>query len=66
MGAGWGEGVVRGHCRLVVFDRSCEGGGELEIVERFLDDDEGLEAVARFLGGELGPERRASPLEVQY
>ena len=43
----------------------CEGGGELEIVERFLDDDERLEAVARFLGGELGPERRVAPLEVQ-
>jgi hypothetical protein len=40
---------VGGHCRFGVPDRSCEGGGELEIVERFLDDDEGLEAIARFL-----------------
>jgi hypothetical protein len=39
---GWGEGVVGGHCRFCVTDRSFEGGGELEIVERFLDDDEGL------------------------
>ena len=43
-----------GHCRFLVTDRLCEGGGELEIIERFLDDDEGLvEAVARFLGGSL-------------
>ena len=48
----------------MVTDRSFKGGGELEIVERFLDDDEGLEAVARFLGGELEPERRVAPLEV--
>ena len=49
----------------MVADRLCEGGAELEIIESFLDDDEGLEAVARFLGGELGPERRVAPLEVQ-
>ena len=56
---------MRGHCRFVVADRLFEGGAELEIVECFLDDDEGLEAVARFLGGELGPERRVAPLKVQ-
>ena len=49
----------------MVADRLCEGGAELEIIESFLDDDEGLEAVARFLGGELGPERRVAPLKVQ-
>ena len=49
----------------MVADRLCEGGAELEIIESFLDDDEGLEAVARFLGGELGPECRVAPLEVQ-
>ena len=37
---------MRGHCRFCVADRLCEGGGELEIVERFLDDDEGLETFA--------------------
>ena len=36
-GRSWGEGVVGGHCRLLVADRSFEGGGELEIVERFLE-----------------------------
>ena len=49
---------------FLVTDCLCKGGGELEIVERFLDDDEGLEAVARFLGGELEPERRVASLEV--
>ena len=44
----------------MVADRLCEGGAELEIIESFLDDDEGLEAVARFLGGELGPECRVA------
>ena len=54
-----------GRCCFGVPDRSCEGGGELEIVDqRFLDDDEGLEAIARFLGGELEPERRVASLEV--
>jgi hypothetical protein len=57
-------GLVDWECRFLVTDRSFKGGGELEIVERFLDDDEGLEAVARFLGRELEPERRVAPLEV--
>ena len=65
VGRDWGSCVVGGHCRFLVVDRLFEGGGELEIVERFLDDDEGLEAVTCFLGGELGPERRVAPLEVQ-
>ena len=56
---------MRGYCRFCIADRLCEGGAELEVVEGFLDDDERLEAVARFLGGELGPERRVAPLEVQ-
>ena len=30
-----------------------------------MDDDKGLETIARFLGGELEPERRVAPLEVQ-
>ena len=57
-------GLMDWEGRFLVTDRSFEGGGELEVVERFLDDDEGLETVARFLGGELGPERRVAPLEV--
>ena len=65
VGCGWGERVVRCYCRFCVADRWCEGGAELEIIEGFLDDDERLVAVARFLGGELGPERRVAPLEVQ-
>ena len=56
--------LVPGQGGFLVTDCLCKGGGELEIVERFLDDDEGLEAVARFLGGELGPERRVASLEV--
>ena len=56
---------MHSHCHFLVANSSFEGGGELEIVESFLDDDEGLEAVACFLGGELGPERRVAPLEVQ-
>ena len=35
---------MRGYCRFCIADRLCEGGAELEIVECFLDDDEGLEA----------------------
>ena len=62
---GWGACVERGYSSFLVTDRSFKGGGELEIVERFLDDDEGLEAVTCFLGGELGPERRVAPLKVQ-
>ena len=56
--------LVPGQGGFLVTDCLCKGGGELEIVERFLDDDEGLEAVARFLGGELEPERRVASLEV--
>ena len=57
--------LVPGHeGGFLVTDCLGKGGGELEIVERFLDDDEGLEAVARFLGGELEPERRVASLEV--
>ena len=48
----------------VLTDCLCKGGGELDIVELFLDDYEGLEAVARFMGGELEPERRVASLEV--
>ena len=51
-------GLVDWECRFLVTDRSFEGGGELKVVDRLLDDDEGLEAIARFLGGELEPERR--------
>ena len=53
-----------GHCCFCDPDRSCKGGGEFKVVDRLLDDDEGLEAIARFLGGELEPERRVAPLEV--
>ena len=56
--------LVPGQGGFLVTDCLCKGGGELEIVERFLDDDEGLEAVARFLGWELEPERRVASLEV--
>ena len=63
-GRGWGEGVVSGHCCFLVDDRSFESGGELKVVDRLLDDDEGLETVARFLWGELEPECRVAPLEV--
>jgi hypothetical protein len=58
--------LVPGQGGFLVTDCLCKGGGELEIVERFLGDDEGLEAVARFLGGELEPERRVASLEVPY
>ena len=54
--------LVPGQGGFCDIDRSFKGGGELEVVDRLLDDDEGLETVTRFLGGEFEPERCASQL----
>ena len=58
-------GLMDWEGRFLVTDRSFEGGGELKVVDRLLDDDEGLETVTRFLWRELEPERREDHV-VQY